>query len=409
MVTIIYYILFFFVLSYGLYFFLTGLYGFKKMRTNLISEHSPKYKFAILIPARNECEVISYLVKSLVEQRYPNKLFDIYVLPNNCTDNTKEVALEAGAKVIDITVKTKSKGEVLNFAFDSLKLDNSIDAYVIFDADNIVHPDYLSKMNNALCEGHEVGQCFRDSKNPNDNWISGSYSIFYWLQNFFFNKSRMQLGGSASINGTGFMVKKEIIDEYGFNTVTLTEDVEFTAQCALNNIKIVFVEEAKTYDEQPIKFNESWKQRKRWSIGNHQCLKVYSKDLFRTFFKTGFLPCFDMLFTFLAPSVQVLTTLLSLALISFPLFGIRLNDIFSLMFAYAYGVVFLSVCYIFGIILNIFIIKYNNKSLKDMTSSILLFSFFMVTWIPINFISIIKKDMEWEQIKHNKKVDFNDL
>ncbi|MEG2322041.1 MAG: glycosyltransferase family 2 protein [Bacilli bacterium] len=406
MLQFIYYILFIIVLAYGLYFLTTGLFGFKNMNKKIIKKHKPKNKFAILVASRNEEDVIASLVSSLKKQDYPKDLYEIYVIPNNCTDNTEAVAKKAGAKIIKCTIPVKSKGEVLKFTFDKLN-KKDIDAYLIFDADNVVHKDYLSRMNDALCDGHKVAQGFRDSKNPSDNWISGSYSIFYWIQNFFFNKARMQMGGSSSINGTGFMVKKEIIDEFGFDTVTLTEDIEFTAQCALNHIKIVFVEEAITYDEQPVEFKTSWKQRKRWSIGNIQCYKKYHKALLRTYQKTNYIACLDMLLTFMAPFMQILSCILTFVLFLFRIFDVQLFDLFAYM--YAYGIIFFIIAYIGNVVINIFIVRYNHKSVKDILSGILLFTFFILTWIPINFICLFKKDFTWEPIKHNRNVDIDDL
>ncbi len=73
------------------------------------------------------------------------------------------------------------------------------------------------------------------------------------------------------------MLKKEVIDKHGFNPKTVTEDVEFTAMCAINNEKIGFATDAITYDEQTNSFDVSWKQRKRWSFGTMECLrKVFS-------------------------------------------------------------------------------------------------------------------------------------
>lgn len=406
MIQFIYYVLFIITLTYALYFGITGLFGFKNMNKKIFKKHKPKYKFAILIASRNEEEVVPNLIKSLLKQNYPKELFDIYVIPNNCTDNTEKVAKKSGAKIINCTVPTKSKGEVLKFTFNKLSKEN-IDAYVIFDADNVVHPDFLARMNDILSEGYKVAQGFRDSKNPSDNWISGSYSIFYWIQNFFFSKARMQMGGAASINGTGFVIKKEIIDEFGFNTVTLTEDVEFTAQCALNNIRVMFAEDAITYDEQPTEFKASWKQRKRWSMGNIQCFKTYYKKLFTTYRKTGYIACLDMLLSFAAPFMQILTTILTVVLFVFKILNIQLYDVFSYM--YSYGIIFFIITYLATIVLNIFIVKYNKQNIKDILSGILLFTFFMITWIPINFVCIFKKDLAWEPIKHSRNVDIDEI
>ncbi len=407
MIQIIYYVLFVFTLTYGLYFAITGLFAFKNMRKKLIKKHKPKTKFAVLIASRNEEMVIGNLVKSLKQQNYPEDLFEVYVIPNNCTDDTEKAAKKAGAKIIKCTVPTKSKGEVLKFTFEKLSKNKDIDAYLIFDADNVVHPDFLARMNDAYVEGTRVAQCFRDSKNPSDNWISGSYSIFYWIQNFFFDKSRMQINGSPLINGTGFMVAKEVIDTMGFNTVTLTEDIEFTAQCALNGIKIKFVEDAITYDEQVVEFSASWKQRKRWSMGNIQCFKQYSSSLFKTFIKTGNIACLDMLLSFTAPFIQVLTCILTFLLFIFRLINLHLYDIFAYM--YSWGIFYFLLGYLFNVIINIFVVVYNKKNVKEIMSGILLFTLFMLTWIPINFICIFKKDLAWEPIKHNRSIDIDEV
>ena len=142
------YILLIASLFYGLYFLVmaTGVFGKKKEKTN----NSKKNHFAILIAARNEEEVIGNLIKSLKKQNYPKDKYDIYVIVNNCTDNTLDVARDAGANILECTEKVKTKGDVLKYTFNKLKDNKEIDAYVIFDADNVVHGDFLNKMNNSV-------------------------------------------------------------------------------------------------------------------------------------------------------------------------------------------------------------------------------------------------------------------
>ncbi len=403
----IYYIFFTLTLFYGLYYSLTGLYGFLKPKKFKIVPFEAQKKFAIVIAARNEEAVVGNLVKSVLESNYPRELFEVYVAVNNTTDNTAKVAKEAGAIVIDVKEKVKSKGEVLRYVFKKLRNRKDIDAYIIFDADNIIHPDFLARMNDTLCCGYRVAQGFRDSKNISDNWISGSYSLYYYMQNFFFSKARMTMNQNASINGTGFMVKKELIDQMGFPTQTLTEDIEFTALCALRDERIAFVENAVTYDEQPVEFKASWKQRKRWSVGCLQCLKLYWKDLLGHFFKTGSQPSFDMFMNFVAPIVQVICLVEFVALIFFRIFNIRLYDIFSSLFSS--GAVFMILTYVSGIIVSIFILKYNKRKAKNLLSAIALFAVFILTWIPINVVCLFTKDMKWEEIKHNRGIASNEM
>lgn len=407
MIQIIYYILFSITLLYGLYFTITGLPALWFSKKQKIKKSKPKYKFAILVAARNEQEVIGGLVDSLNKQNYPKDLYTTYVIVNNCTDNTEEVARLKGATILHPTVKVKTKGDVLKHIFKKMLKEYDMDAFIIFDADNVVDPNFISRMNDTLCAGYNVAEGFRDSKNLSDNWLSGSYSLFYYIQNFFFNRARMIMNLSGSINGTGFMVKKEVIEKHGFNPVTLTEDIEFTAMCAINGEKIAFVEDAITYDEQPVKFGDSWKQRKRWSTGTLQCMKTYNGKLLYHFFKDKNMSCLDMFLTFLAPVVQVLALILTIVLIIFSKTGVQLYDVFSYMLSY--GLIFFIAVYIAGIFVNILIFKYNKRKVLRILNSVFLFTIFMVTWLPINIACMIKKNTNWEPIKHNRNVDVDEL
>ena len=117
----------------------------------------------------------------------------------------------------------------------------------------------------------------------------------------------MNLGKSCFLNGTGMMISREFIEQNGYNVKTITEDIELTVQCAINKERIAFAEEAITYDEQPLRFGESYKQRKRWSKGMLDCLKIYKKDL-----KSGIFRRFELLdasILILSPIMQIVGTL----------------------------------------------------------------------------------------------------
>ncbi len=232
------------LIIYLSYYVFIACFSMKKIKS--ISDWAPSNRFAILIAARNEAAVIGKLVSSLKMQNYPSEYFDIIVIPNNCTDNTREVALQSGAIVIDCTIPIKSKGEVLEFAFDYIERTmENYDAYCIIDADNLVDVDFLRQMNNAICNGAEVAQGYRDSKNPTDSIVSSWHTIYYWTINRLYNHARNAIGLSAIINGTGFMVSAKALKQLGgWKTFTLTEDIEFTTLCALSRIKIYWVPRA---------------------------------------------------------------------------------------------------------------------------------------------------------------------
>ena len=55
------------------------------------------HKYAILIPGRNEEPVIANLIESIHKQDYPKELITVFVVADNCTDNTAKIAREHGA------------------------------------------------------------------------------------------------------------------------------------------------------------------------------------------------------------------------------------------------------------------------------------------------------------------------
>lgn len=388
---------------YLLYFIVMAVGVFRKKKEKILTNKNNN--FAVVIAARNEETVISNLVKSLKKQNYPKENYQIYVIINNCTDNTEKVAKEAGAEVIICTEKVKSKGDVLKFTFNKLKDNSDIDAYVIFDADNIVDRDFLNKMNDSLNMGYSVVQGFRDTKNVDDSWLSCSYAIMYYIQNLFLNKSRYNLGKSAFINGTGFVIKKDVIDKYGYNPKTVTEDIEFVAMCAINGEKIAFNDKAITYDEQVNKFIPSLKQRKRWSVGTMECLRGYFSMLVKVGIKNKRFECFDIIIFYLSIIVHVIGNLAPI----FVIIGLFIN-FKSLTFSYFISTLAISLCsYVLGVILRIFLLKKYNKSVKNNIWGILLFDLFILSWAPINLVCLFLRKCNWESIKHDRNIGIEEI
>lgn len=392
-------------LFYAGYYLITSIGIFKKRKKVTNNNDDKKNFFAVIIAARNEENVIGKLIDSLKKQSYPSEYFDIYVIVNNCTDNTAIEAKKAGAKVISCTEKVSTKGEVLKYTFDLFKDNNKIDAYAIFDADNIVHHDFLAKMNDMINSGYSVAQGFRDTKNISDNWLTSSYAILYYFQSLFLNESRYNMGRSSFLNGTGFVIKKEVIDKHGFNPKTVTEDVEFTAMCAINNEKIGFATDAITYDEQTNSFDVSWKQRKRWSFGTMECLREYFPTLLKKGIKERNFECFDVGLFYLSVISNVVFNLLPI----FLLINIIIHFDSLTFDNMLYKIIFIVISYLFGVVVRIILLKRYNKSFKDNIGGVLLFDLFVISWLPINFICLFIKSCNWDSIKHNRSVDIENV
>lgn len=384
------------MIAYGIYYVIIGLFVF--LKENKIKKTNTQNKFAIVIPARNEEKVIGNLLDSLKKQKYPKELYDIFVLLNNCNDRTKEIALKNNVKIIECIEEVKSKGEALKYGFKYINDNFNYDAFIIFDADNIVHPQFIEKMNDALCSGYQLAQGYRDSKNPHDSWISSCYTLYYMIQNHFFNRARMNIGQSSFINGTGFMIAKERLYKKGYNPKSMTEDIELSVKCAINNEEIAFVREAITYDEQITTLKESFKQRMRWSIGTNQCLLNYALNLIQGGIR-GKLSCIDALIFLMAPTLQIVSSIaFALHLVLTIIYGISYDTFTSLL-----------CCYLTSVALSIFVVKSNNKKIKYYIKGILTFPLFILTWIPINIIALWKRNYKWEKIEHNKRINIEKI
>ncbi len=398
-----------FVLTiYASYFTLISLFSLLPQKKK--EKFQPKHKFAAIIAARNEELVIGNLIDSLQKQKYPKELFDIIVIPNNCTDGTRQVAISKGAKVFDCKGVIKSKGDALCEFFDFvLKNDDIYDGFCIFDADNVVSENFLSEMNNAMCRGARIGQGYRDSKNPYDTFISSCYSIYYYIVNRFYNRARSSLNLSAMINGSGFMVSSEVIKKQGgWHTRTITEDMEFTTLCVLSGEKVQWIPDAVIYDEQPLTFEQSWKQRKRWSTGLIQNFELYSFKLAKNAITKKNISSFDLMMLFITPVFQILYLASIILTILLTLFYVK-HDYFPQTDVYYKLFLSIDFSYFMSFAVAFVVVLLEKKKATKMLKGILTFWLFMVSWIPINILCIFKKQTQWDQIKHTRVVEIDEL
>lgn len=373
-----------------------------------IPQAEPKHRIAAVIAARNEEEVIAKLIESLKAQEYPEELCDIFVIPNNCTDDTEAVARAAGAKILDCDVPVKSKGEVLSVAFRKLMAMEEYDAYCIFDADNLVDPGFFRAANNALCAGFQVAQGYRDSKNPDDSWISGCTSVFFWFMDRMYNQARFALNMSASLNGTGILVSAAALEKTGWHTETLTEDLEFTAQCALNGIRIGWMREAITYDEQPNTMKASFTQRRRWSAGTLQCFRRYYLPLLKRTYTHNSFSAFDISTIFSGPVIQLISIVPFPASCILIYRQIRLSPLQGLISTGQSALGMLAAIVVGAALFVLLICLLEKKMSVKRVKAMAMMVPYLLTWGIANFMCLVTKAPKWEEIPHGKRRNVSD-
>ncbi len=365
--------------------------------------------FALVIAAHNEENVIGQLVESLKEMDYEKDRYQIFVIADNSTDKTADIAREKGAVVWErIDAENRGKGFALEFAFEKIfNLETEYEYICIFDADNLVKPDFLLHMNDKINQGYEAVQGYLDSKNPTDNWLAFSYSMWYWLNNRMSQLARGNLNLGCRLGGTGFAVSERLIKKYGWGATCLAEDTEFTLKLALSDIKVGWAHKAVVYDEKPLELTTSIRQRKRWMQGLSEVAMGYVKPLIEKGVKEKSLFAFHTLMNFWGDTLYPLSVMIFWAVYIMGMFADRSSGIYTAFCSFwdtPLKMVILTT-FVWGNLLLVIAALYNDRKLdKNIMKNSPGFLIYIITWIPVGIMGFLKRnEKQWFHTPHSKK------
>ena len=368
-------------------------------------------RYAILIAARNEENVLPHLLDSINAQDYPAEYITTYVIADNCTDATAAVAAAKGARVFQRFNTTQvGKGYALNYLLDQIRISGELDdydAFLVFDADNLLRPDYVSQMNKICDAGYEAFCGYRNTKNYGSNWLSAGYALWYLHESTHLNRSRMALGTCCAVSGTGFGFTRQLLERIGgWNFFTLTEDIEFGTWCATRGVRIGYCHDAILYDEQPTSFRVSVRQRTRWIQGGIQVSIRYAKDFLKGLLRGGKTAwaSFEMatlsLWGYGMSAVSFGTTLL-VTFLAERWLGLAMALVMALVSAY------LSM---FAMGALTMLTEWNRiRATKgEKIRSLFTFPIFVLSYLPIAMTAVFRK-YEWKPISHTVAISVNQL
>jgi cellulose synthase/poly-beta-1,6-N-acetylglucosamine synthase-like glycosyltransferase len=273
-------------------------------------EFSPTIKFAIVIPANNESRVIGQILNNLKQIDYPEDLFNIFVIADNCEDNTAEISRRTGATCWErYDPVLRGKGHVLQWAFKRLLQEGDHGAFVVVDADTLVDRNFLKAMNQRILEGAKAIQGYYDVLNPESSPMGSlSYLGFVISRNLRY-KGRTKLGWTTNLLGNGMCFTREVIQRFGWCATSIVEDIEYEMILLLNDIRIVFAPEARIYAEIPDTFSKSKAQRGRWDIGKFEVRNRYLFKLIRKGLKNRDFSYFDSALELIIPPFSLFVIL----------------------------------------------------------------------------------------------------
>ena len=345
--------------------------------------------FSILIPARNESNVIEDLLISIKNQSEKINFENVYIIIENKSDKTIKIAKKYNANIIiREKLNLKRKGYALMEAIEKITEEKIYDAYFIFDADNILDKDYLKEMKKTYLEGYSIGIGKRKIKNKT-NSIAISSQLIFTLINDLSNKNRNKYNVNANASGTGFYISGKVINKlktYPFHS--LTEDYEISLYAVINNLTTKYNEKAIYYDEQPTDYKTYFNQRTRWVKGYFETRKIYTKDLIKKLKLDN--KNYKSVYTSLIGVYDLILILIGL-----------------LIKCYKYPLEIILAVYTALIIFTILLLYKENINInKTLYLKVLLINpLLLLTYIPCLIKSIFKKDIEWTVIQHKEKLD----
>lgn len=279
---------FVYVVSYTFIFSSAGLFYSNPVATG--KDHN---RFAVFIPAYKEDSVIVGVAQKALTQSYPREFYDVIIIADSLQPETILRLRELPIKVVEVKFESSTKVKSLTEALR--QLSDAYDYAVILDADNVMLPDFLDRMNSAHQGGYKAIQGQRLPKNTNST-LSFLDGLSEAINNHIYRQGTTALGLSASINGSGvsfeFSTFKRLIS--GMTSIG-GFDRELELLLLENKIKVIYYKDAKVLDEKVEKTAVFENQRKRWISSQYHYLAKY--------FKRGVIELFKGNFTYFNSSV----------------------------------------------------------------------------------------------------------
>ena len=261
---------------------LAGVASARRQKAAPTPAGRPTTRFAVLIPAHDEESVIADAVGSLLAQAYPDDLFEVHVVGDNCSDATMEIVAGLGAHAHPrVAPDDPGKGPALNWLLDRLdRGPQTFDAFAVIDADTSVDPAFLLEMDRAFRDGACAAQGYYDVRAASSSTATALRSAALACRHHLRPLGRTALGGSCGLFGNGMVFSAETFAGRRWSG-HLTEDMEMQVELFLDGHTVVFVPRARLAAEMPDSLAGAVEQNRRWEAGRLQIARDYVPRLCR--------------------------------------------------------------------------------------------------------------------------------
>ncbi len=280
---------------------------------------SAQTRFALLIPAHDEEVVLSTLLESLAQLTYPKELYRVYVIADNCTDKTAELARQyEGTQVYErFDQEKRGKGYALNWMWQQLEESQQVyDASIVLDADSVVNPMFLQMFDRELVHGAHVLQACHTVLNVTELPSTALRWVALTLVNHIRPLGRNGLGCSATLTGNGMCFSHDILQRHPWQAFGLTEDYQYYLTLVQHGERVSYVPEALVRSQMPVTFKQMRTQDVRWeAAAPQQSSWRIAWQLLRTGLRTRSIVRLEAVAELLTPTLSMLVAacLLSVA------------------------------------------------------------------------------------------------
>jgi cellulose synthase/poly-beta-1,6-N-acetylglucosamine synthase-like glycosyltransferase len=273
------------------------------------------------VPAHNEEMLVSIICKSLLKINYPVKLFDIFIIADNCSDKTVDICHSYSVNIIIRNDNNNiGKGYAIDFGLKNISL-NHYDAILIIDADNFVDENILVELNKLLNSGEQAIQCYNSVGNRDESWFTQLLFVSRTINNLLYHYSKYKIGLSSYLMGNGICFTTRLLKQKGWTAFSIGEDWEYYAQLLNDKIRIAFAVHAKVYHQESKSLNQATSQRLRWSSGRFYIAKRLGLNIFLNGIRRADLLLIDGALPLLLPNYSLLLNLSLISLLTVLLFA----------------------------------------------------------------------------------------
>lgn len=335
-------------------------------------------KILVIIPAHNEETLIRRTIMAIKNSRYPDKLRDIVLLADRCTDNTVNIAREENIVVYENlrNINCTKSGILKAFFEQHINIINRYDYVCFIDGDTLVNEYFFVVADREFKKGHKIVQGKVNVINTTKNFVSGFMAIYQSIINIFFFEYQNCNNHSVLIAGKGMFISPSVFNYITWNEKSLIEDVDFSFQAACLDIPIFYCDKIKVASIQPYTLQDMWNQQRRWLSGQNQIIKDYFGQLVKGTLNGG-------------AKAFVIEGIISICILPLILISI-FSEFIGLILLY----------YIIAVVVATIVVKVDNSQEQITTMDIYVFPMILLYWYIINVISFFKPITIWKNLKY---------